>query len=323
MNVLTVGSMDECIRRVLNQELVNYQTHQCALDDLGIVVPDLPSLDVAIISCHSSGDSSTALKWIDEANNQTELENLVILLFAPQGSQQETLDGFLNSGCELVIEQGQAETTIRSQVRCALKIARMQSAITRLNTDLFETSITDSLTRVLNRNGFTLRYDVQWRLSLREAEPIGLIAIDLDHFKQYNDHYGHIEADNCLVKIAQELHETLQGIPHYIGRQGGEEFILLLPSMNGQRVAELAEKIRLGIQEIRIEHKLSPSGGYVTASLGASAAFPADTTMEKLLHATEKALRQAKRNGRNQMCYMEAPKKMANVVYLTKTAPSI
>jgi diguanylate cyclase (GGDEF)-like protein len=315
MNVLLIGSMDNRLAGLLDEELSNYSCHRCSLNTVAETVSNLPSIQLVIMHPEPN-ETNAALDWILDSQTNPALEQLVTLVLAGEQLTEEDLNAFAAMGADLVTGVKIPLPALRSQVRSALKIARMQCAIAQLNTELFETSITDSLTRVLNRNGFTLRFDIQWRLSQKNNESLGLLAIDVDHFKAYNDHYGHIEADNCLLKIAQELPDLLEDTPHFIGRQGGEEFFLLIPSVERSKLIELAERLQIGIQQMRIEHKLSPSGGYVTASIGACAAHPSDTTMEKLLQTTEKALRQAKRNGRNQCCYLDAPQKVANVVYL-------
>lgn len=256
------------------------------------------------------------LDWVLKLRTEVNSENIVIFVLIPGSAKQVAIKEFINAGADLVAYLKETKDSIRAKLRCVLKLARTQNRVTKLNSELFQTSITDSLTRVLNRNGFTLRLDVEWRLCLKNSKSIGLIAIDIDYFKAYNDHYGHIDADNCLLKIAQELPDLLKGTDHHIGRQGGEEFIILLTDIDEKSVDNIAETLRLGIQDMRIEHKLSPSGGYVTVSVGSCACNPTETTMEKMIQTAEKALEQAKRRGRNQCIRLNAPQKLAQVVYL-------
>lgn len=316
MNVLIYGTLDSSIKSLFEEELASCKVQEsCLLGEQSYSITHNDCLPLTIVQPQPDELQAT-LDWILKVRSEVNSENMIIFVLIPGRTKQISMKEFIFAGADIVSFLEETQDSIRIQLRCALKLARMQNTITRLNSELFQTSITDSLTHVLNRNGFTLRLDVEWRLCLKNSKSIGLITIDIDHFKAYNDHYGHIEADNCLLKIAQELPDLLKGTDHYIGRQGGEEFIVLLTNVDEKAVDNVSEALRVGIQDMRIEHQLSPSGGQVTVSIGSCACKPTETTMEKMIQTAETALKQAKKHGRNQCKRLNAPQKLAQVVYL-------
>ena len=159
-------------------------------------------------------------------------------------------------------------------------------------------SLTDPLTGIYNRRFLNNRIDEEINRSRRQGLEFTILFIDLDHFKNYNDQFGHLAGDEALSKTAEIIKAELRGMD-IVARFGGEEFCVLLPGVSKQQAQLVAERIREGVEQERFTGKEGLTDGGLTASLGI-AAFPEDgTTLISLLQASDKALYQAKTSGRN------------------------
>lgn len=161
----------------------------------------------------------------------------------------------------------------------------------------------DSLTEVANRRFFNETLDKEWNRALRENIPIALMIIDVDHFKDYNDCYGHLKGDECLQTVASELKTVFSRSGDLVARYGGEEFAIILPNAGGEAM-RMAEKCRAAIDALNIPHKDSPNTDNVTISVGLSSIVPAgDLKSDDLLDCADKGLYIAKEHGRNRVIY--------------------
>jgi diguanylate cyclase (GGDEF)-like protein len=185
---------------------------------------------------------------------------------------------------------------------------RPRSTPSRQLNDLLEASnirlaglaSTDSLTGLANRRSFDEHLQREWARAGRIQKPLALIILDLDFFKQYNDQYGHIAGDECPKLVAKALQEGRR-VTDLEARIGGEEFSLLLPDTEIEGAVSIAETIRVRIESLQLPHAKSPMG-LMTASFGAAAAKPCGTqTTEDLVSAADRALYEAKRQGRNRV----------------------
>jgi diguanylate cyclase (GGDEF)-like protein len=156
----------------------------------------------------------------------------------------------------------------------------------------------DSLSGLANRRGFDLRLETEWRASARSGEQLALIMIDIDHFKAFNDHYGHVAGDMCLRTVADALQSAANGAA-LIARYGGEEFALLYPATGMDGALDIAETLRVALVALRLTHQTAPLG-HVTASLGVASLQATDEDSSQILiEAADAALYAAKRRGRN------------------------
>ncbi len=159
----------------------------------------------------------------------------------------------------------------------------------------------DALTGLSNRRHLDERIAELWRLTLRPGAQIAVLMIDVDHFKGYNDRYGHPAGDRCLKRVAGAIASVLRDADDLAVRFGGEEFLLLLPETGLTVASQIAERVRGAIEALAIPHEASSAGNVVTVSVGVMAGGAADYTVESLLAEADAALYQAKRNGRNQL----------------------
>jgi diguanylate cyclase (GGDEF)-like protein len=191
-------------------------------------------------------------------------------------------------------------TIINAKIRAMARIADMRDQLNKLNGELEALSQLDSLTMIYNRRTFNEQALQLWAQAKRNQQPISALMIDLDHFKLYNDHYGHPAGDSCLKKITQVIKSCLQRSCDLFGRYGGEEFIVLLPETDTQGAYRVAQTINSAIATIAIRHDVSPTEHYVTASIGgASCTRTTGHNLEDLIKHADRALYKAKRSGRN------------------------
>lgn len=184
---------------------------------------------------------------------------------------------------------------VRARVHTHIKLKQ--------KTDLLEQyALLDGLTGVPNRRHFDEQYAAETKRSLREGHPLSAIMMDIDHFKAFNDHYGHGAGDQCLQKVARALAGTLSRPGDRVCRYGGEEFVALLPGTDADGAREVAERMRLAVEGLAIRHDYSSTGPVVTMSLGAATLEPgADIEPDALLKRADQALYAAKEAGRNRV----------------------
>jgi diguanylate cyclase (GGDEF)-like protein/PAS domain S-box-containing protein len=165
---------------------------------------------------------------------------------------------------------------------------------------------TDGLTGLANRRHFDVVADREWRRCRREHQPLSVLLLDADHFKHFNDRYGHPAGDGCLRDIASQLAAAAQRPGDLAARYGGEEFLLLMPNTERDGAMRMAERVRELVLDLDIAHEGSPAPGVVTVSIGGATVWPKDpetgpSSVNALLAAADTALYQAKNGGRNRV----------------------
>ena len=186
---------------------------------------------------------------------------------------------------------------------------RMQKNLNELNVELQEhkeilskMSYIDGLTSVANRRRLNECLENEWQSHSRSKLFLSLILLDLDYFKQFNDHYGHGAGDECLIKVAKAMCEAVKRSTDLVARYGGEEFAILLPQTELSGAMQVASAVQENIFKLAIEHEYSSVASIVTASMGVAVIVP-DTKLspQELLDAADKLLYAAKDAGRNQI----------------------
>ncbi|OPX55623.1 diguanylate cyclase (GGDEF) domain-containing protein [Oceanospirillum multiglobuliferum] len=163
-------------------------------------------------------------------------------------------------------------------------------------------SQTDELTDIANRRHFDHEFDQEWKRTRREQQPISLVLFDLDFFKQYNDHYGHLQGDECLINISELIKSVISRPGDLFARFGGEEFVLLLPNTPIEGAMKIAEECRQLVESISIPHQKSSISEVVTISAGVYTLIPnGEIDRDQMLDLTDQALYLAKEQGRNRV----------------------
>jgi diguanylate cyclase (GGDEF)-like protein/PAS domain S-box-containing protein len=174
-----------------------------------------------------------------------------------------------------------------------------------LEEQLFTLALTDPLTGLANRRSFDEQLEREWKRSLREGSRMSLLLLDIDHFKEFNDRYGHRAGDSCLRVVAATIVGNVRS-SDIAARYGGDELAVILPSADIVDAIVAAEKLRSAIEELWLNHEGNPEGGnWVTVSIGGTTALSCDVvTMgvpESLLTSADNALYEAKHQGRNRV----------------------
>ncbi|MFE8070443.1 diguanylate cyclase [Marinobacteraceae bacterium S3BR75-40.1] len=201
-----------------------------------------------------------------------------------------------------IAEQERHAQELESHV--AARTHELQQALEQLgeaNAELTRLSTTDPLTGLHNRRYLTERLEQEWKLGFRNQTPLSLLLMDIDHFKQINDTYGHVVGDACLKQMAAVLAGQAQRSADIVARFGGEEFIVILPDTHLDGARHVAERIRQEIAALQVQH--DQSRVRMTVSIGVACAIPqASVPPERLLTAVDDALYRAKAEGRNRVC---------------------
>jgi diguanylate cyclase (GGDEF)-like protein/PAS domain S-box-containing protein len=179
---------------------------------------------------------------------------------------------------------------------------RTEEKLLGLQKELEELSYKDGLTGVANRRRFDALMEIEWSNARRNKQPLSLVMLDIDYFKQYNDHYGHLEGDQCLKLVARILGKAATRARDFVARYGGDEFVLVLPETDESAARKIAERCRELFAKDQIPHERSGIDSVLTVSLGVSTTIPAhDAELLLLIEAADKQLYQAKQQGRNRV----------------------
>lgn len=184
---------------------------------------------------------------------------------------------------------------IRARVRNHLELKKYR--------DLLESmSMTDGLTALPNRRHFDQHLDREWRAAIREQKTLSMIMMDVDCFKLYNDHYGHVQGDACLRTVAAALALGARRPSELVARYGGEEFACILPDTSRAGAVTVAEGMLQHVADLGLPHEKSLVAPYVTLSIGVGSATPeVGMTVGDLIAQADESLYRAKRSGRNRV----------------------
>lgn len=229
----------------------------------------------------------------------------VLLIFLPGVDVGVKMQTWLISACAGSMAGWANWRTDRSDRQTFLLLTRerlVSEASRQQAAELREISTIDPLTQIPNRRAFEDHFRGLEARAAADSFPVALMMIDIDHFKLFNDHYGHLAGDACLQTVAATLVEQLRGPDDMVARLGGEEFVVVMPGLCSDDVAPVVERMRRAVEASAIAHEgvRGQSGDVVTISLGAAVASGGDMERRRsLLTLADRALYEAKRAGRN------------------------
>ena len=175
-----------------------------------------------------------------------------------------------------------------------------QQQLMEKNRELERLTNVDGLTGLSNRRYFDEYMEREWKRAIRSQEPLSILMVDVDHFKQYNDTYGHIAGDDVLRKVADTFKQGCRRPADLAARYGGEEFAVILPETPFAELQPTAEKLCHAVEALSLPHSASTAGKCVTVSVGGATAVPQrEDSFSLLVDAADKSLYEAKRSGRN------------------------
>jgi diguanylate cyclase (GGDEF)-like protein len=172
---------------------------------------------------------------------------------------------------------------------------------------LEQLALIDSLTEIPNRRRFTEVYEREWRRCKRSNSPLSLLMVDVDHFKVFNDTYGHAAGDQVLRRVAQTIQAALNRSSDFVARYGGEEFVVVLPDIDAGGAQAVAEKLRVEVEHLQISYPESGTSPWLTISLGGATQVPMLSEVDAgLFGNADRSLYAAKHGGRNRVLWASA-----------------
>ncbi len=234
-----------------------------------------------------------------------------ILLTAKEG-KANIIEG-LEAGADDYISKPFDNDELRARIHVGERVLQLREELAGRVKQIEEAyhqleilSSIDPLTGIANRRSFDTAINREFRRAQRNKTALSFFMIDIDFFKNYNDFYGHLTGDECLIKVAKVLKNTVGRGTDLVARYGGEEFAILAPEVGEGQTCKLAEKIRQAVWNEHIEHLKSEISPYLTVSIGCTCYMPDPmnsaaqrSTSKDLISQADKALYQAKNNGRN------------------------
>lgn len=179
---------------------------------------------------------------------------------------------------------------------------KTEERLLAMQKELEALSFKDGLTNIANRRRFNASLELEWESARSNGQPLSVLMFDIDFFKQYNDLYGHVKGDRCLIDIAQTLDLALDGPRDLVARFGGEEFVVLLPQADASVALKVAERCQRLIKKQAIIHAQSPHEQRITVSIGVGSVVPGEHLKPSdFIEAVDRQLYAAKRNGRNRI----------------------
>lgn len=259
---------------------------QQALEVCRQKAPDLTLLDVVM-------PDMDGIAVCRKLKSEPETSDVPVIFVTSQDSPEEETLG-LEVGAVDFITKPVNPAVVKARVKTHLMLKIQADALRQL-------ASVDGLTGIANRRIFDERLLAEWRACRRTEKPLSVIMIDVDHFKKYNDHYGHLEGDACLKMVAQALKEHEWRGRDVVSRYGGEEFVCLMPEADLEAALAKAEAIRNRVYELAMPHAASGNADRVTISVGVACTIPNGDESKELLSAADEQLYKAKEGGRNRV----------------------
>jgi diguanylate cyclase (GGDEF)-like protein len=186
------------------------------------------------------------------------------------------------------------------------ELSAANEALNEANRRLEKMARVDGLLDIANRRHFEERLAEEWRRGARERKPLAVLMIDVDHFKPYNDKYGHQAGDSCLKAVARAAEAALRRPGDLLARYGGEELVMLLPNTERDGAHAIALTVCANLAALNLPHAASPDAAHVTVSVGIASMVPGrGADADKMIAAADHALYLAKQQGRNRICCNE------------------
>jgi diguanylate cyclase (GGDEF)-like protein len=260
---------------------------ELALASVKLAVPDIVLLDIGLPII--DGFEACVRLRSDELTRE-----LPIIFLSARVDTEDIVHGFEVGGSDYVTKPIR-ERELLARIRVHVRVKQLQDRLRQQST-------VDSLTGLYNRRMLDETLATEWRRNLRQKSWLGVIIVDVDHFKLYNDNYGHQKGDLCLRAIAHSIATAARRSGDFVGRYGGEEFTIILPNTDRVGTGLVASRILEGVRNLRLEHAQSPTCEVATVSLGAVSMVPnRETAASGLIDIADRRLYLAKRQGRNRV----------------------
>lgn len=275
-----------------SQAIEIFRREQPDLVLLDVIMPDIDGFEVA-----------RQMRQIEEIDSWTPI------IFLSGMTSDEDLEKGISSGGDDYLFKPVSEVVLGAKIRAMQRIINMRANLIETtrrldlaNQELKRLSSSDGLTGIANRRYFDEFLSREWRRARRVNGTLSVIMCDVNHFKLFNDHYGHQSGDDCLRGVALALASASERPSDMVARYGGEEFVIVLPDTPIGGAQVIAEKIRHAVHQANIPHAASPFAR-VTLSIGLAATQPDnEDSPQALVARADRALYRAKREGRDRVC---------------------
>ena len=268
------------------------QTGEEALQLLETTPVDMIIMDVEMPGLNGFETTRLIREWLGG--------HWIPIIFVTGRNEDESYQEGIEAGGDDYLIKPVSAMILKAKIRALERISEMRDQLNHLNAELEALSQLDSLTQIYNRRTFYEMATQQWLIASRNKYSLSVLMIDVDHFKLYNDHYGHPAGDLCLKKLTQCFLECLQRPLDLLGRYGGEEFIVLLPETDSGGALRVAQSINVAIEKLGLRHEVSPTHQNVTVSIGGvTSTNTTNSSLEELIKHADRALYKAKHSGRN------------------------
>ena len=270
-------------------------------------------LDIDLILLDILLEKSDGIEVCKKIKQIPFLEDIPVIMVTAR-SELDWLEKAFKAGAMDYIIKSASEIEFLARVNSALRLReemkkrkRKEVQLRELNKKLEEMVSIDGLTGLSNRRFFDKTLKQLWNKCYRLGDYLSLIMIDIDHFKYFNDTYGHLDGDECLRDVASRIENVGHKPTDLIARYGGEEFAVVLPGTDLAGALTVAERIRSGVLDLKIENKKSTVHDYLTVSLGCVAVQPdcqaGEEVVKEFIDQADKLLYEAKEAGRNTIKY--------------------
>lgn len=300
MKILLVE--DSATLRYAISRYINEGGHEAVLAQDGeeaMHIVDETTVDMIIMDVEMPGlDGFETTKLIREMLG----EHWIPIIFVTGKSEESDYKEGIEAGGDDYLIKPVSRIILKAKIKAMERIIEMRNQLNQANIELTELSERDSLTRLYNRRTFENRAQEYWRQANRSREPLSVLLLDIDHFKAYNDSYGHVAGDECIRKVSDAMSKCTNRAGDIVARYGGEEFVILLTNTPESGARHVADQIRSNIAALKIEHRESSASEFVTISAGGATLNDTQRCdLKSLIHAADQGLYRAKESGRNRV----------------------
>jgi len=297
-------------RRLSNfgHEVVLAKNGQEAVQMFRAVAPDLVLMDIEM-PVMNGFEAASRIRAVEA----TQRWAWTPIIFLTASDTEENLITAIEAGGDDFISKSVAEPVLHAKMKAMSRIATLRQSLAAANQKLEALASSDGLTGLCNRRSMDNRVDTSFADAVQLQQPFGLLMIDIDNFKKYNDHYGHLQGDDCLRSVAQAIAATVAidnaqsgNDAAFAARYGGEEFAVVMPMASAERTAKVAQALVDAVHGIAIAHEKNADWGRVTISAGGAHLPRASGSIVNLFRAADSRLYQAKDRGRNRAEFLVA-----------------
>lgn len=286
-----------------------------AIQFLGVGHPERPVPPVDAILMDILMPGITGIEACRAIKSDERLRDIPVIMVTGQ-TEDDDLEAAFAAGAADYVTKPIKSTELLARLRSALtlkheldqrrqrqfELLEMTRRLQEMNQELERLSTQDALTGLANRRVLNEVLAREWARAQRDGTSLACIMMDIDHFKDYNDNYGHPQGDDCLQRVAQALRSRIKRPNDTLARYGGEEFVAILPRTDVEGAAAVAEALHAGVNALNLEHDASPVADHVTMSIGVATLIPErHADAESLIRAADNALYDAKRQGRDRI----------------------